>query len=153
MSKFAFRLQPLVKLREADRDRCREELAAAYRADQILSDRQAATRQEVKKTRDLSQRKSQPGTIEVEGLINAHRYELILGAQLEELSRQREKVSEEIERRRQALVEADKELRILEKLRERLASEHRLNEERLHARQMDEVALRQRHVTHGGYRP
>lgn len=153
MSKFAFRLEPLVKLREAERDRHREELAAAYRADQILSDRGEAIAREIGKTRELSQRKSQPGTIEVDKLINAHRYELILTSHLQELAGQREKVTAEIERRRQALVEADRELRILEKLRERLTHEAQVTEARLDARQMDEIALRQRRIASGGPRP
>ena len=42
MAQFRFRLQSLMKLREAERDRCREELADAYRADQLLAEREEA---------------------------------------------------------------------------------------------------------------
>ncbi len=144
MSQFIFRLQPLMKIREAHRDRCREELAQAYRADQILVDRQAAVQQEIAETRRLVRRKSEPGQLEVDGLLHAHRYELILTSQLRQLAVQRQKVAVEIERRRQALVEADRELRILEKLRERHLLEFQQTQEKAQSRELDEVALTRR---------
>ena len=150
MTKFAFRLQPLMKLREAERDKCREELAAAYRADQVLTDRQEAILQEMDETKQASRQQLRPGSIEVDSLLNANRYELILTSQLRQLASQRQKVGEEIERRRQALIEADRELRILEKLRERYASDFRRGEEKLHTAQMDELALRRQRTTSGG---
>ena len=50
-------------------------------------------------------------------------------------------LNEEIERRRAALVEADREVRVLEKLRERKWSEHQTAELRHELRQLDEVAV------------
>ena len=49
----------------------------------------------------------------------------------------------EIERRRQALVEADREVRVLEKLRQRQAEQHRREEELREAKRLDEVAAQQ----------
>ncbi len=142
MTRFTFRLQPLMKLREAHRDRCREDLAHAYRADQILQERQEAARQEIAETKRQARCQSEPGRVEVESLLNVHRYELILSSQLQQLAAQRQKIAVEIERRRQVLVEADRELRILEKLRERHALEFQQAEEKVELRQMDEIALR-----------
>ena len=87
---------------------------------------------------------SAPGTIHVDRLLNTHRYELILHAQLQQLRRQRQVIATEIERRRQALVEADRELRILEKLREKHAMAFAYNEHKAHIRLLDEMALRRR---------
>ncbi len=141
-----------MKLREAERDRCREELADAYRAEQILNDRQQAISLEIKDTQQVSRQKSRPGPIEVDGLLNTHRYELLLTAQLQQIAAQRTKVEEEIERRRQTLIKADQDLRMLEKLRERHASEFRFREEKLQVAQMDELALRLRRTNGGGNR-
>lgn len=152
MTTFTFRLQPLMKLREAERDRCREELADAYRAEQILNDRQQAIHQEIEETQQVSRQKSGPGRIEVDGLLNTHRYELMLTAQLQQIATQRKKVEEEIERRRHALIKADQDLRMLEKLRERHASNFRFREEKLQMAQMDELALRLQRTTRGGNR-
>lgn len=151
MATFRFRLQPLMKLREADRDRCREELAEAYRADQFLADRQAELLQEIEEAKELTRNQSQPGTVSVDALLDTHRYEIVLTAQLNQVAMKRNQVAEEVERRRQALVEADRELRILEKLRERHAREFRRHEEKLETRQLDEVGLRRRPSAAGGH--
>jgi flagellar FliJ protein len=153
MATFKFRLQPLVQLREADRDRCREQLAAAYRAEQILVERAAALRQELKTTEQVSRTRSQPGRIEVDTLLHTHRYELILAAQLRQLASQQQKVAQEIERRRLLLVEADRELRMLEKLRERHAQEFQREEERRLTRELDEIAQRRPSALSGGNAP
>ena len=49
----------------------------------------------------------------------------------------------EIERRRQALVEADREVRVLEKLRERQLEQHRREEELRETKRLDEVVTQQ----------
>jgi flagellar export protein FliJ len=149
MASFTFRLQPLLKLREAERDRCREQLAQAYRAEQILLDQQGALQGEISQTRRLSHNRSQPGRIEVDGLLESHRYELLLRAQLQQLGQQHQQITEEIERRRQALVEADQGVRTLDKLRERHRAEHLRDQEKQQMREMDEAALR-RHQPSGG---
>jgi flagellar FliJ protein len=150
MATFTFRLQPLMKLREAERDQCREQLAEAYRADQILSERHEEIVSQMQEAKQLTRSQSQPGEVSVDALMNTHRYEIVLTAQLQQLALQRQRLAEEIERRRQALVEADRELRILEKLRERHEAEFRRQEEKLETRQLDEMALRRRQTTNGG---
>lgn len=152
MANFKFRLQPLLTLREAERDRCREELSEAYRAEQILSDRQQAIRKQLEETRQLSRRKSRPGSISVDALLDTHRYELGLTTELQHLLAQHDTVREEIERRREALVAANRELRILEKLRERERERVRREQERLDIREQDEIALRRHRVKPGGDR-
>ena len=142
MTQFRFRLESLLKLRMAERDRRREELANAYRADQVLQQRQASVNEEIVDTRRQSKVCAAPGTIHVDRLLSTHRYELILHAQLQQLHRQRQVIATEIERRRQALVEADRELRILEKLREKHAIAFEYNEHKVDIRLLDEMALR-----------
>ncbi|MFO7907891.1 MAG: flagellar export protein FliJ [Planctomycetota bacterium] len=149
MTNFKFRLQPLMRLREAERDRCREELAEAYRAEQILSDRQQAIRKQIEDTRELSRRRSQPGSIAVDGLLDTHRHELGLTTELRHLLVQHETVRAEVERRREALMAANKELRVLEKLREREKEGFRREQERLDIRQQDEIALRRHRAGQG----
>ncbi len=152
MTHFTFRLQPLMNLRETERDRRREELADAYRADQILADRHDATLRELEQTKQSSRKKAEPGLIEVDALLHTHRYELILTAQLQQIADQREKIGAEMERRRQALIQADQELRILEKLRDRYLREFRHAEEKAHTREMDEMAQRRHATARGGDR-
>jgi flagellar export protein FliJ len=65
---------------------------------------------------------------------------MILQAQLRELSRQREALAAAIEERRQAVIEADREVKVLERLRERRLAEHRAAEQLQEVKQMDEIA-------------
>ncbi len=84
-----------------------------------------------------------PGGVDIDRLVEAQRYELVTRAQQGKIAQQRETVAGEIERRRQALVEADREVRVLEKLRERQVEQHRREEEVREARRLDEVATQQ----------
>jgi flagellar protein FliJ len=142
MAQFRFRLESLLKLRLAERDHRREELANAYRADQVLQQRLASVREEIVDTQRLSKACSAPGTVHVDKLLHSHRYELILVGQLQQIHRQRQLIANEIDRRRQALVEADQELRILEKLREKHATAFAYHEHKADIRLLDEMALR-----------
>jgi flagellar protein FliJ len=142
MTQFRFRLESLLKLRMAERDHRREELANAYRADQVLQQRQESVKEELVEAQRQSKEYSAPGTIHVDRLLCTHRYELILHAQLQQIHRQRQVIATEIERRRQALVEADRELRILEKLREKHSIAFEYNEHKADIRRLDEIALR-----------
>jgi flagellar export protein FliJ len=59
---------------------------------------------------------------------------------------QQQQVAQEVERRRLALVEADRQVRVLEKLREKKHEEYVRQEERRDQRLMDELAARARPV-------
>lgn len=144
MTAFTFRLEPLLRLRTAERDHRREELAKALRAEQVLEQQQQAVEQELRATRRQAQPHAAPGRVHVDRLLHAHRYALLLRAQLEQLQRQRRSVGQEIERRRAALVEADRALRILEKLKARHAAAEAEAQQRADLRALDEIALHQR---------
>ncbi len=141
MSKFIFRLQSLMQLRLATRDERREELAKAYQADQLLVEQLARLRNELAELQVTARELTRPGTISVDRLINTHRYELLLGAQCGQITHQRNEVQKEIERRRQALIESDREVKVLERLRESQWEDFRADEEKLETRQLDETAV------------
>jgi flagellar protein FliJ len=141
---FTFRLQTLLRLRIGERDERRADLAKALRAEALLGATQRKLHHDqadlVARVRQLKS----PGAADVDALIQAHRYEVVLAAQARQLAAQIAQVAAEIERRRQVLVETDRQVRVLEKLRERQAAAHRQRQERLEAKQLDELAL----VTH-----
>lgn len=66
---------------------------------------------------------------------------LILRVNLTQLAQQQAQVEAEIERRRLVLVEADRQVRILEKLSEKKLSEYQAEELRQEIRDLDEQAL------------
>ena len=63
------------------------------------------------------------------------------GPKRRSLQRQRQALAAEIDRRRQALLEADRDVRTLEKLRENQLQAHRQEEERQEGKRLDEAAL------------
>ena len=136
-----FRLATLLRLRETTRDECRSSLAEAHRADERLLDQLARLGMEQRQSQDECRKASRPGAIEVDRLVEAHRYVSSLRAREEELRRQRQTLAAEIDRRRQSVVKADQDVQILEKLQERRLLRQRMEEARQEAKQLDEAAL------------
>lgn len=135
---FPFRLQPLMHLREQARDERRALLADALRVDAELERRETDVRAELRAVRG-SQHVA-VGPIDIDRMLESQRFELLLEAQLADLAQQRTHVAREIETRRQALVEADRELRVLEKLREKQYQRWLIERQRREQRLLDEAA-------------
>ena len=114
----------------------------AYQAEQMLSEQIQQLAQEELQLRKRTQLEVSPGAVNVDTLLTAQRYGAVLKARAGLLDQQREKLQQEIDRRRQALVEADREVRALEKLRERQQQEHLAHEARIEIKDLDEVAQR-----------
>ncbi len=140
MARFQFRLATLLRLREAARDERRNQLAEAFR----LADALETQRQEiVDNLRELMRlRAATLGAVNVDRLLAASRYEAVLMLEQRNVERRQAAVAEEIERRREALVAADRDVRTLEQLRETQQARHREESERASMKLMDEAALR-----------
>ncbi|HWB10037.1 MAG TPA: flagellar export protein FliJ [Pirellulales bacterium] len=140
MARFQFRLATLLRLRELARDERRAQLAEAMRlADQVRA-RQDDIGSLIDSTRKLQV--PRPGALDVDELLNATRYELVLRAELRQLELQQATIETEIERRREALVAADRDVRSLELLRDAQQERHSAEEEQRSRKELDEVALR-----------
>jgi flagellar protein FliJ len=148
MSKYQFRLETLRRLRIAHRDQQRSALADAYRAEQILADRRAELAEERTQLR-LMQRAAISGQFaDVNQLVEAQRYETILVANEQLLADQARRLADEVERRRQVLVEADRAVRVLDLLDERHKQEYGRQAQRQEVKRLDEVAMMRRRPTH-----
>jgi flagellar protein FliJ len=141
MTRFHFRMATLLRLRESARDERRLELADSQRADAQLQSRQDWFRAEQRQIQCERRAAAGPGEVDLPRLIERQRYAAALRAQAADTARQREILAEEINRRRQSLVEADRDVQTLEKLRENQRMAHRLEEERQEGKRLDEAAL------------
>ncbi|MBN2022563.1 MAG: flagellar FliJ family protein [Pirellulales bacterium] len=141
MPKFKFRLATLLRLKESVREERHGELARAYEADALLERQQEELVCQREGLMEECRRAVRPGIVDVDRLIESQRFELLLKAQQQYVAQQREAVAVEIDRRRQALVEANREVRVLEKLRERLLARHRQDEDQRQVKLMDELAM------------
>lgn len=142
MAQFRFRLATLLRLREASRDQRRAELAEAYRVDDLLRHQQEQVGQMIESLYRCCRQAAGPGPVDVDALLAAQRYDAALRSQLHQLRLQRQHVAGEIERRREALAAASREVKILEKLRQRQADAYQAEESRRATRLLDEVAHR-----------
>ncbi len=142
MAKFKFRLATLLRLREAARDERREELAEVHRVDGVLRERIDHVEEELGWLEGTCRKLAAPGTVNVHRLIDAERYERVLRSRHDQLGEQRDAVGAEIQHRRQKLLGVDRDVRILEKLRDKHAAGHRDQESRQELKQFDEVAQR-----------
>ena len=116
MKKFKFRLDSLVRLREATRDERRGQLAEALR---IVASLEEDMRQlQVKLGEARQMHTAAKGAVDIDRLLVAERYEMVLLLEKHKLEQQLANMNVEVEKRRQALVWADQDVRVLEKLRE-----------------------------------
>ena len=142
MAKFKFRLGTLLRLREATRDERRSELAKAYQAEGILEKQRRRIADELDELERQSRQACAPGPLDLDQLLEARRYELVLRAAERQARQQHEAVQAEVQRRRDAVVEANRQVRVLERLREKQLQRHRREENRLEVKRLDEVAGR-----------
>ena len=146
MATFKFRMQTILRLRMNDRDQRRAELAEALEAERLLSERIGQLQREIEQVKQQMRKATEPGVLNVDQLLNSHRYELLLMAHLKTWEQQRSQLSAEVERRRMALVEADRQVKVVEKLRERRLTEFQQQQAKQETKELDELAIR-------GYRP
>jgi flagellar protein FliJ len=136
-----FRLATLLRLRELARDERRESLAEVQRADGELIRQLTQLDVEQHGVREECREAAAPGEVNVARLVEAHHYLVGLQACEDQLQAERESLAAEIGRRRQSLVKADQDVRVLEKLEDRRRQTRRLENERQQAKQLDEAAL------------
>jgi len=146
MAKFRFRLATLRKLRESHRDELRGKLAEAYQAVQKLEEQQLAIADEILALQDVQRRATEGTTTSVNSLLEAQRYQAVLRAQQSTLRDHSKVLSTEVERRRQNVIEADQQVRVLDKLNERQRLDHQQTLNRAEVRELDEIASRSKEV-------
>ncbi|MDA7979122.1 MAG: flagellar export protein FliJ [Pirellulales bacterium] len=141
MTRFKFRLATLLKLRETERDERRGEYMEALRAVDVVRSQQASLESELEALR--AARRVQTGVLNVDLMIQSSQHELLLRAQVDLLDKQSADIQAEAERRRAKLLEADRAVKVLEKLRDRQSQ--RFTEElwRQEGQALDEVSQSQ----------
>lgn len=150
MAKFQFRLETVKRLREHTRDQRRADLAQALEALEQIERQQAEVAGHMQQAAQVQREASAPGKINVDRIMSVRRYQMLLAGQQQQLNEQARLIREEVERRRDALREADRQVRILDKLRERQWDRHQQAERKAEAKQLDEAAS-QSHNREGIY--
>ncbi len=139
---FQFQFQKLLELRRNARDLCRDELAQACQAERLLRDEMEGIAAEQVQVQKSIRKASQPGSVPIDQLIGAHRYQLALAAQLRTLEHRSAQLAIQIECSRERLSEAQRQLRVIERLFEKQKTRHQQKIAAQERRHLDEVALR-----------
>ncbi|MDR0328611.1 MAG: flagellar export protein FliJ [Planctomycetaceae bacterium] len=138
---FTFRLEPLITIRDNVLKERQSELAKAYEARRILEEKIQDIERQLEEGISAVRSAMQEGqTVRVESLLSFRRQELFLRNQQSDLMQKIKDVDEEIERRRNAVVAANKELKIVEKLKEKRYERYLDEENKAETKVMDEVA-------------
>lgn len=140
MAKYRFRLATLQKLRETHRDEMRARLAEAYEAERRLQQQIAEVQAEAGRQQESQKHCLEQRNPDVNQLLHTQRYQTLLRSQIATMQQQAKTIAVEIEKRRLAVVEADKQVRMLEKLHERQLAEHLLHQDQIEVKRLDEIA-------------
>ncbi|MCL2710482.1 MAG: flagellar export protein FliJ [Planctomycetaceae bacterium] len=140
---FKFRLEPLIKIRDSVLKECQAELAKAYEARRILETHLQEVERQLAEGTETARKLMQPGqTVNVDYLLGIRRQEMFLLANQNEIKQKMQEVDTEIERCRAAVVAANKELKIIEKLKEKRHDQYLEEEKREETKVMNEIAGR-----------
>lgn len=137
------RLATLLRVREAERDQRRTELAEAVHSLDLVRQHMVELAHEAERLQRLTREASRPGTLNINRLLNSHRYDLLLEVRHQQLSHREFALTSLVEGRREMVVDADREVRMLEKLIEKGEAHQQLTEQRREQNLLDAAA---RHI-------
>src|SRR5689334_13830827 len=140
MAKFEFRLASLERLRIHTRDERRAYLAEALDAQRKLEERVLELENNLRALRKMQTLGA--GKVNVDRLLDAGRYEMLMRLEQQQAGQQLEAVKVEVERRREMLVAADREVKVLEKLEQTERARFDEEQRRREVKEMDEIASR-----------
>ena len=112
-----FRLATLLKIRERDRDLAAKALQDVRLAIERLDEAQKEIDESNRLMND-ARKQSSFGAINLHQILDAQRYQLVLSAQSAQIADHKSKLNQELERRQFALVQGQKAVKSLEKLRD-----------------------------------
>jgi len=135
-------MESLLRLRKAARDERREELAQAEFAAEKLRGESQSLQQRADEIRQQMRSGVAPGNIDVDQLVAAERFAMTLQVQHRAVNEQIELVAQELQRRRDLLLQADRDVRVLEKLREKHRAQHEQQIAQEELKELDEIAAR-----------
>ena len=138
---FNFRLEPLITIRDNELKERQAELAKAYETRRIHEEALKTVEEQLAEGVETARSLTQEGqTVNVEFLLGIRRQEMFLRADQEDLVKKIKLADKEIEQRLAAVIEANKELKTIEKLKEKQYEKYLEEENKNETKIMDEIA-------------
>jgi flagellar export protein FliJ len=140
---FKFRFEPLITIRDNILKECQAELAKAYEARRQLEELQNEIDTLLTNNIIEGRQMMLPGQqVNVNHLLGLRQQELFLRADYEKLAQNIKGIDEVIEMRRNAVILANRDLQIVEKLKEKRYEKYQQEERRKETVMMDDIARR-----------
>lgn len=140
MRKFQFRLRGLLRLREHVRELAQAELMRAQAHLREIHQQQLEVERDMDDLEQHMRRGAQGKQVDVDRLMDGHRHRLALQAKLAQIAQAMTEATKQLEHCRKQLVEADRQVKVLEKLHEKQLDEHRRHGEAEESKRLDEAA-------------
>ena len=142
MARFEFRLRTLLGIREAERDAQRLQLAELLTAEERLRDQEARVAAELHCELSARRDVTTQGRLDVDHLRAAYLFEHALRDELQVLGQRQQALKSIVSAQQAVLVEAQRQVRVLEKLRERQQRQHFAAQQTAESRMLDEAGAR-----------
>ncbi len=140
MLRFQFRLAALQKYRESLRDQCRQVLAQWLQRDAAaIAEQQRLERERLDQLEEMRTQQTGAALLSIDKLASRRYRAGQITAELAAVARQREELAAQISLCRQALVKADQGVKVLEQLSEKQFAEFEQAQEKVQAREREEV--------------
>ncbi len=139
MSEFRFSLQSVLKVRLAERDERQAELADAQRSEFAVQTEIDRLNRDLQHLRTHARGFLLPGSIDIAHLQNCNSCEQTLRREIDLLDQQRHEAEKEAEQCRAALIQADQQVRMLEKLSDKQRDEHSRDEKKRENQHLDDL--------------
>ena len=139
MKKFAFKLEPLLKLRTNQRDQCQQLLADVLRRDEALVHQRSQTENDRRVQIDELRSLGGGGGVNIGASASRRVYAGHLSGNIGHIEAERNSLSRQIDLCRQALIRADQAVKSLEKLAERQRTEFVFTQQSVESRELEQT--------------
>ena len=139
MKKFVFKLESLLKYRRHHRDLCRQLLADIFANDRRLLENRASLEQQRAGQLGEIRELHEPGPIDVDRTAARRYFAGHVQIDMLYIDRDRVIVGEQLNQCQQALMQADREVKVLEKLRDKQHAAFLYEKNRNEGRELDEM--------------
>ncbi len=141
MNHFHFRLNKVQAVRQNTREQRRLDLLEAQHAEDQIVAQITELQTALQSLRTHTRAATHPGYLDLDKLRHIQRYEYSLQGELRSAKTRHGSLVAEVQRCRQVLVEADREVKVLDRLQDRQQIQYRIDQARHEAKAMDDQTI------------
>ena len=139
MARFNFRLNSVLNYRKTLRQQAQRNLADAYQQQQQANEELQAAQLEIDQLVNQMRDSAKQKQLDLDFALGGQRHHAKLKADMKKVADKLEQAGTEVERCRQDLIEADRDVKALEKLHDRQLADHRQQTAKHEAAEIDDI--------------